>query len=75
MRDPVAKTARPLRELKAFQRVPVQPGERVTVTFLLGGTELGYYTKTGDFVVEPGEFLFYVGENCLSENKVSVRLE
>lgn len=75
VRDPVARIARPLRKLKAFRRVPIQPGERVTVTFLLGCTELGYYTKTGDFVVEPGEFLFYVGENCLSENKVSVRLE
>lgn len=74
LRDPVAKTARPLRELRGFRRVSLRSGERVTVTFTLGAAELGYYTKTGDFVVESGEFRFCLGDNCLTKNEVSARL-
>lgn len=72
--DPVAVYARPLRELKAFRKVSLGAGERKTVSFEIGKEVLGYYTKTGKFVLERGEFEVYVGADCLTENRITVSL-
>ncbi|HBF14778.1 MAG TPA: hypothetical protein DDW30_03680, partial [Clostridiales bacterium] len=64
----------PLRELKGFRRVPLRVGERKTVTFEVGAHELMYYGKTGEPVLEAGEFEVFVGGDCLTDNGVTVRL-
>lgn len=73
--DPVAALARPLRELKAFRKVPIGAGERKTVSFEIGKEALGYFTKTGAFVLERGAFEVYVGADCLTENRITVWLD
>lgn len=53
---------RPLRELKGFERLSLQPGETKTVTFHLGPAELGYWsTSAGKWVQEPADFDVWVG--------------
>ena len=48
--------ARPLWELRGFQRVTLEPGERNTVSFELTEKELGYWNSNVEYVVEPGDF-------------------
>jgi beta-glucosidase len=53
---------RPVRELKGFQRVTLMPGEKRTVQFTLGRSELEYWNQTSrTWVVEPEAFDVWVG--------------
>lgn len=74
VRDPVASVCRPLRELRGFCRVALPAGGRKTVEFAVGKPALGYYGKTGDFILERGGYDLYIGGDCLTENRVSVRI-
>ncbi len=72
--DRTASRMRPLRELKAFQKPFIRRGETAELTFCLGAPQLGFYTEQGSYIVETGVFDIYIGENCLTENKISIRL-
>ncbi|HQV33316.1 MAG TPA: glycoside hydrolase family 3 N-terminal domain-containing protein, partial [Calditrichia bacterium] len=61
IRDRVASVARPVKELKGFDKSYYQPGEVRTVSFVLTPAELGFYDNDGKFVVEPGVFEVMVG--------------
>jgi beta-glucosidase len=63
VRDLVGSVTRPVRELKGFERVTLQPGESREVVFTLGPAELAFYTAGGAWAVEPGEFAVFVGTN------------
>jgi beta-glucosidase len=63
IRDVTATIARPVKELKGFQRVSLQPGAKRTLEFVLGPEHLGFYNRDMKFVVEPGEFRVMVGSN------------
>ncbi|HET6852444.1 MAG TPA: glycoside hydrolase family 3 N-terminal domain-containing protein [Pyrinomonadaceae bacterium] len=63
IRDPVATMTRPVKELKGFQRVTLQPGEKRRVEFTLGHEELGFWNRELRYVVEPGEFRVMIGPN------------
>ncbi|HEX6046320.1 MAG TPA: glycoside hydrolase family 3 N-terminal domain-containing protein [Pyrinomonadaceae bacterium] len=63
VRDVAASIARPVKELKGFQRVTLRPGEKRRVEFVLGPEHLGFYNQEMKFVVEPGEFRVMVGSN------------
>ena len=53
---------RPMRELKGFERISLQPGEKRTVTFQLGPDELGYWsTNAGKWVQDAAGFDIWVG--------------
>lgn len=61
IRDVAASMTRPVKELKGFQRVTLQPGEKRRVEFLLTREQLGFWNREMRFVVEPGEFKVMVG--------------
>ena len=65
VRDVVASVTRPVKELKAFRRVALQPGESKTISFTLNPTELTFYDLHMKRVVEPGFFKVYVGGNSV----------
>lgn len=67
VRDVVAGVARPVRELKGFERVPLQAGETKTIVFRLGPEELSYLDENGNPVLEPGHFQVWVGGDCNAE--------
>lgn len=59
--------SRPMRELKGFQRVTLQPGETKTVTFPLGPDELSYWsTNAGGWLQEAAAFDIWVGGDSLA---------
>jgi beta-glucosidase len=61
IRDLVASTTRPVKELKGFQRVHLEAGEDQIVRFTIGKRELSFYGLDGKERVEPGEFMVWVG--------------
>jgi beta-glucosidase len=61
--DVVASVTRPVQELKGFQRVSLEPGQRVTVSFDLAVDELAFYDRDMRRVVEPGEIEVMVGSS------------
>ncbi|HYY98039.1 MAG TPA: beta-glucosidase BglX, partial [Pyrinomonadaceae bacterium] len=63
VRDVVASRVRPVKELKGFQRVTLQPGERRTLRFTLTRAELGFYNTAMQYVVEPGAFKVFAGRS------------
>jgi beta-glucosidase len=65
IRDVVATMTRPVKELKGFQRVSLQPGEKRRVEFVLGPEQLGFWNREMRYVVEPGEFRVMVGANSV----------
>jgi beta-glucosidase len=57
-------TYQPIKSLRAFQRITLQPGETKTLRFRLPVQQLAYYdTKIHDFAVEPGKFDVLVGSS------------
>jgi beta-glucosidase len=59
--------SRPMRELKGFERVPLQPGETKTVTFELGPEQLKYWsTSVGGWVQDAAAFDLWVGSDSLA---------
>jgi len=60
-RDLVGSITRPVKELKGFQRVRLQPGETRTVSFELHTDDLSFCGRDGKRVVEPGLFHAWIG--------------
>jgi beta-glucosidase len=62
VRDLGASVARPDKELKAFAKIALQPGERQTVRFQLGPRAFAFHDPSRrEWVVEPGEFELLLG--------------
>jgi beta-glucosidase len=60
--DPEASVARPVRELKAFAKVDLDPGETTAAAFTLTARDLSYWsTRLHDWALEGGEFELAVG--------------
>lgn len=65
--DPSAKIKRPVKELKGFEKVSLEPGEKKHVSLTLDHRALAYWdVKGNDWRVDPGQFKVYVGDS--SEN-------
>jgi beta-glucosidase len=73
-RDPVASRSRPLRELKAFEKIDLRPGETRTVSLRVPVERLGFHHDDGTYVVEPGEIRYYVGGTSLAPRAGSVEI-
>jgi len=58
--------ARPVRELKGFQKILLQPGESRDVRFTVSEKELGCYDAKGNWLVEPGKFQLWIANDSAS---------
>ena len=63
IRDEVASVSRPVRELKAFKRVTLKPGESRAVDLRVAVRDLWFYGLDMKRVVEPGTFRVFVGSS------------
>lgn len=59
--DVASTSTRPVKELKAFEKVNIKPGESKKIEFALTAEDLKYYDHALNFVCEPGEFEIMVG--------------
>ncbi|MFH6770618.1 beta-glucosidase BglX [Gaetbulibacter aestuarii] len=74
IRDLVASVVRPVKELKGFKQVTLEPGETKNITITLTDKELGFFDNDGNYLVEPGEFKIFVGGSSDTELEVSITL-
>ena len=63
VRDMISSVATPVRQLKAFEKVPVRAGEKVTVRLEVPFSELMFTNERMERVLEPGEFEVQVGSS------------
>ena len=75
IRDLVSSTTRPVKELKGFQRITLQPGETKTVSLEITPDRLAFWNIDKQFVVEPGEFNIMTGPNSVELQSVTLTVE
>jgi beta-glucosidase len=63
IQDLVGSVTRPVKELKGFRKIALQPGESKQVTFTITDEALKFYNYELQWKSEPGEFKVYVGGN------------
>jgi beta-glucosidase len=63
IRDIAADIARPVKELKGFEKITLAKGERRTVTFRLSDKDLAYWNNDLKLKADPGSFKVFVGGN------------
>lgn len=70
--DKVAAVSRPVKELKGFKKVMLQPGESKKVTFEIGTKELKYYNNNLEYQWEPGDFVVYIGTSSADNRSANL---
>lgn len=77
--DPSAKLERPVKELKGFAKVRLEPGQTQHVTLTLHRRDLSYWDDQGErWRVDPGQFNAFVGdssENTPLQGKLTVQTQ
>lgn len=63
IQDKVAKVSRPMKQLKGYDKVTLESGQAVTVTFTVEEDMLRYLQPNGTFASDPGAFTLFVGPN------------
>lgn len=75
IRDLVAQTTRPVKELKDFKKISLSAGETKQVVFTVKPDELRYYDANMNFIAEPGDFKIFIGTNSRDCKEASFSLE
>ncbi len=63
IRDMVGSVVRPVKELKGFQQILLNPGENKTVIFNIRTDDLRFYDSKLNYIYEPGDFKLFIGTN------------
>jgi beta-glucosidase len=63
IQDPVASISRPVKELKNFKKVLLQPGEKKDINIEITTNDLKFYNSDLKYDWEPGDFIIYIGTN------------
>jgi len=74
VRDLVGSVTRPVRELKGFRRVYLEPGETRRVEFELRTEDLAFFGRDNTLIVEPGQFHLWVGGDSAADLRAEFRL-
>ncbi len=74
VRDLVGNVTRPVKELKGFRRIYLEPEERVTVEFELHTDDLAFYGRDMRLITEPGDFHVWVGSSSEADLMTEFRI-
>lgn len=74
IRDLVSSVTRPVKELKGFKRVWLEPGERTTVALDITPASLSFFDINMKYVVEPGDFQIMVGTSSRDADLTKLNL-
>lgn len=66
--------ARPVRELKGFERITLEPGEAQTVRFAIGAGELAFWNIEMEKAIEPGELTLWIAPHSRGGEPATVRI-
>ena len=70
----MASVAQPVKELKGFRKLTLQPGETAVTSFILTEEQLRFYGLDHTYTSEPGEFRVFVGPDSRVKDYVILRL-
>lgn len=71
----VSSATRPVKELKDFTRVELNPGEKKTVRFTLPASKLAYWNAAMKYGVEPGDFDIMVGASSVDVQSATLTVK
>lgn len=74
IRDEVSSVTRPVKELKDFTRISLEPNQKKTVTFTVTPAKLQFYNREMKRIVEPGTFQIMVGGNSVDLMKETLEV-
>lgn len=74
VRDKWGSVARPVKELKGFIKLVLEPGESREAVFTLTSEDLKFYTRSMEYQAEPGEFIVWAGGDSRTSNGKTFRL-
>lgn len=74
IRDEFSSVTRPVKELKGFKKIALEPGETKTVTIDITPEKLKFYDIDMNYVVEPGDFIIMVGSSSADKDLKPVTL-
>lgn len=72
--DVAASVARPVRELKGFEKITLKPGESQKITFRINENLLRFYDINMNYTSEPGKFEIFIGFDSTTTNKTEFQL-
>ena len=75
VRDLVGSVVRPVKELKGFMRVTLKPGETKHLMYDLPVSDLAFWNRDMEYVVEPGEFQLWVAGDSASGEPLSFEVK
>jgi beta-glucosidase len=75
IQDPVATVSRPVKELKNFRKIMLQPGEKKDISFEVSSADLMFYDRYLKYDWEAGDFIIYIGGNSRDTKSVKVNWE
>lgn len=75
IRDVAGEVVRPVKELKAYRKVLLQPGESRKITFTISEEQLRYHHSDLSFASDAGQFVVMVGANSRDTKNSCFRLE
>lgn len=75
IRDDFSSVARPVKELKGFRKVWLDPGQSQVVSFTITPESLSFYDKNMKWVVEPGDFTIMVGTASDKTQEVKLKVQ
>ena len=74
IRDVASSVTRPVKELKAFKKISLNPGQSETVSFVVTPEHLSFTNIDKEFVVEAGDFEIMVGNSSRDQDLTKVKL-
>ena len=72
--DKVGSVARPMRQLKGFTKLTLEPGESKDAVFTLTSEDLKFYTRSMEYKAEPGDFIVWAGADSRTKNGKQFKL-
>jgi beta-glucosidase len=75
IRDLVSSATRPVKELKGFKKVWLEPGESTTVTLDIAPAQLSFFDVNMKYVVEPGDFELMIGNSSRDADLTKLNLQ
>jgi beta-glucosidase len=74
IRDNFSSVPRPVKELKGFKKIWLNPGESQTVTLTIDSESLAFYDKDMKWIVEPGDFTIMVGTSSDKTESINLKV-
>ena len=68
IRDKISSVTRPVKELKGFKRITLEPGKSKTVKFDIAPEHLAFYDINMEYKVEPGDFEIMIGNSSRDDD-------